>query len=345
MFVSWNCTCVVKSGKARIKLSKISLQNLKNTQTEILHVIRGKLAASALSAKLGYRFNQAARWESGERRLLWTDFVAICEARRLPLAGQISLYLGYKGNLHDTGPFMKTLLSGKSIDEASKTTGINRSKISRWLSVKAPPTFMDVYMLLRSAVNTLSFFEGILDLSKVPSLASDYRLFQQQRELAYSIPYLDALMEALLLRAYKEAAKHEPEILSAAAGLSIKTVNSALASLAAAGMVEKKSGKYQAAEIGIDYRADKMRMAKMILHWLGETSKAIESLPTKPLSGSLVGFSVFSLSQENHEKAAALFREFNRAIHALGSEDQGPKEKVWVLVNAMMDASHFGPGR
>ena len=36
-----------------------------------------------------------------------------------------------------------------------------------------------------------------------------------------------------------------------------------------------------------------------------------------------------------------LFREFNRAMHALGSEEQGAKERVFVMTSALMDAARF----
>ncbi len=315
--------------------------NLQKIQADLLRTLRGRLSSSALSAKLGYSFNQVARWEKSERRLLWSDFVSVCEVRKLPLREQVELYLGYKGDLRATGPLTKTLLAGKPIGLVSKSTRLDRSKISRWLSGKAEPTFLDVYLLLRSGVNLLSFLEPLVELSKVPSLAKEYSIFRHQRELAYSMPYLDSLMEALLLQEYQSSPKHEVEILSHASGLSPKAVASALSELEAAGMVEKKNGKYQSIEIAIDYRADKLRMRNMILHWLSETAKSVERLPEKPLQGSLIGFSVFSLSREGHERALTLFREFNRAIHALGSEDSGPKEKVLVLVNSLIDAANF----
>ena len=176
----------------------------------------------------------------------------------------------------------------------------------------------------------------------MPSLAGEYEIFRRQRELAYSMPYLDALMEALLVEAYRKSPKHDPGILARVAGLPERSVATALASLEAAGMVEKAGDKYQALEIGIDYRADRARMVKNILHWIGETAATVQNLQKRPLQGSLVGFSVFSLSREGHERALKLFREFNMAIHALGTEDQGPKEKVLVLVNSLMDAQGFG---
>lgn len=311
-------------------------------QAELLRAIRGKLTASALSAKLGYKFNQVARWEKGERRLLWSDFVAVAEARRLPLAEQVKQYLGYEGDLRATGPFTRTLLAGKPVGELAKSARLNRSKLSRWLGGKAEPTFLDVFALLRSSVNLISFLEPLVELGKVPSLAGEYEIFRRQRELAYSMPYLDALMEALLMDAYLKSARHDPSILARAAGLPERTVATALASLEAAGMVERNGDKYQAIEISIDYRADRARMVKNILHWIGETASTVQNLQTRPLKGSLVGFSVFSLSREGHEKALKLFREFNMAIHALGTEDKGPKEKVLVLVNSLMDAQGFG---
>lgn len=310
-------------------------------QAEILRAIRGRLTASALSLKLGYGFNQVSRWEKGERRLLWTDFVAVCEARRLPLRGQLALYLGYEGDLRDTGAITKTLLGGKSIDEISKATGLNRSKISRWLRAKASPTFLDVYILLGLTVNTLSFLEPLVSLPEVPQLARHYSVFRQQRELAYTMPYLDALMEALLVRRYEELNQHDAGLLGAVAGLPVAVVERAISDLAAVGMVKKRAGKYKAIELGIDYRFDRRRMIKIASHWLSETKRAVDRLGEKPLDGSLIGFSVFSLSKEGHEKALALFREFNRAMHALGTEEQGAKEKVFVLTNALMDAARF----
>lgn len=314
---------------------------LQKIQTEILKEIRGKLTTSALSTKLSYGFNQVARWEKGERRLLWTDFVSVCNVRKLPLAEQIEAYLGYREDLHDTGAFIRNLLSGKSIDEASRATGLSRSKISRWLHGKAPPTFIDVYLLLSSVVNVLSFLEPLVNLKNVASLSEQYNLFRHQRELTFSMPQLDALMEALLVRPYQEAAKHDAETLSAISGLSPEFVTSSLAALEKAGMVEKKAGKYRAVEIGIDYRADKQRMRGIILHWLEQASRLVEHYNSSHSAGALVGFSVFSLSAEGHEKVTALFREFNRAIHAIGSEDQGPKEKVFMVVNALSDVGYF----
>jgi DNA-binding transcriptional regulator YiaG len=311
-------------------------------QAELLRAIRGKLTTSALSAKLGYKFNQVARWEKGERRLLWIDFVAICDSRKLPLAHQVKLYLGFESDLRNTARFTRTLLAGKPVGEIAKTAKLNRSKISRWLSGKAEPTFLDVVSLLRSSINLLSFLEPLLDLTKVPCIARDYEQFRRQRELVYSMPYLDTLLEALLLEDYQKAAKHDPALLGKVAGLPTKTVTMALASLEAAGMVERAGEKFQAIEIGIDYRSDRARMVKNILHWLSETARSVQCIEKRPLKGSLVGFSVLSLSGASHEKALTLFRDFNRAIHALGTDDRGPKEKVLVLVNSLMDAERFG---
>lgn len=316
--------------------------DLQKIQSELVRAIRGKLSASALSAKLGYKFNQVSRWEKGERRLLWTDFVAICEAKRLPLREQLDSYLGYRGDLSATGPFTKTLLSGKSIDETSKTTQLNRSKISRWLNGKAPPTFADVFLLLRSTINVISFLERLVDLSKVPSLAEEYDIFRKQRELAYAMPYFDALMEALLVRSYQEARENDLEILAAVAGLPVGTVASALEKLFEAGMVEKNEGKYKSIEINIDHRADKVQMVNLMLHWLNEITRIAGKLRERPLDGSLIGFSVFSLSKEGHERALNAFREFHRTIHEIGSLDKGPKEKVLVLANGLVDVAHFG---
>lgn len=311
-------------------------------QAELLRAIRGKLTASALSQKLGYKFNQVARWEKGERRLLWTDFVAVAEARRLPLAEQVKEYLGYEGDLRATAPFMRALLAGKPVGELARSAKLNRSKLSRWLGGKAEPTFLDVFAMLRSSVNLLSFLEPLVELEKVPSLAGEYGIFRRQRELTWSMPWLDALLEALLVEAYKKSPKHDPAILARVAGLSERTVTTALSSLEAAGMVEKSGDKYQAIEIGIDYRSDRARMVKNILHWIGETAATVQNLEKRPLKGSLVGFSVLSLSKEGHEKAQRIFRDFNLAVHALGTEDRGPKEKVLVLVNSLMDAQGFG---
>ena len=312
-------------------------------QAEILRAIRGKLTASALSLKLGYGFNQVSRWEKGERRLLWADFVAVCDARRLPLREQLANYLGYEGDPHDTGALTKTLLGGKSIDVVSKATKLNRSKISRWLRAKASPTFLDIYALLGLTVNTLSFLEPLVDLAGVPELAEQYAVFRQQRELAYNLPYLDVLMEALVVRRYEELKQHDPKLLGAVAGLPVEVVERAISSLEGAGRVTKKAGKYKAIELGIDYRFDRRRMTRIISHWLAETKRAVERLGEQPLDGSLIAFSVFSLSKESHEKAVALFREFNRAMHALGTEEQGAKERVFVMTSSLMDAARFNP--
>lgn len=317
-------------------MSKSKLQN------EILRTIRGKLSASAMSAKLGYKFNQYARWEKGDRRLLWSDFVAICKLRKLPVDMQAQLYLGFDGKWAKEGEFAKTLLHGFSIDEVSKATKINRSKISRWVNGKTPLTFTDVFDLLNWGVNAFGFFEPLVDLEKVPSLANEYRGFKQQRELVYTMPYLDALQEALIVKDYLSLAKHDSKVLANIAGLTVDVVDRSLEALLSTGQVEKKAGKYKMTEINVDYRNDKRRMAKILAHWLRQTTKVVDRVDEKSIEGSLVGFSVMSLSQEAHEKASNLVREFVRGMHAIGNEDKGTKEKVFVLTASYVDTRRFG---
>lgn len=309
-------------------------------QSEILRSIRGKLTTSAFSGKLGYQFNQYARWEKGERRLLWTDFVAICQVRRLPLREQVSLYLGFEGDFSETGAFTKTLMNGQPIGEVAKAAKLSRSKISRWLRGKAAPTFMDVYALLKLGVNTLSFFEPLVDLEKIPSLAADYTTFRQQRELAYSLPYLDVLLEALVVRGYEDLAKHDSKVLARIAGLPVSVVDRSLSALLATGMLEKRGSKYKVVEIGVDYRADKRRMARILTHWLNQTTQ-LAAKADGSITGSLLGFSVLSLSDEAHEQASNLLREYLRGIHKIGSEDRGPKQKVIVFTTSLVDAMRF----
>jgi transcriptional regulator with XRE-family HTH domain len=264
------------------------LRNSSQLSGEVLRAIRGNLTSSALSRKLGYKFDQVSRWERGERRLLWSDFVALCQARRLPLREQLTAHLGNGEDLLDTPKLIKALLSGKSIDLAAKASKFSRSKLSRWLGGKATPTFLDVYALLGLSLNTLSFLEPLVDQSKIPSLALDYAEFRRQRELAYSLPHLDALMEALVVRHYLEMKAHSPSVLGKIAGLPVEEVNASLTALEAAGMVKKVGGKFKAVELNIDYTADRRRMTKNILHWLSEISRTIERTEGQPLDGSLV---------------------------------------------------------
>lgn len=310
-------------------------------QGEMLKVIRGKRTSSAMSARLGYRYNQYGRWESGERRLLWTDFVAICEVRRLPLREQVELYLGFSEDLSNTSALVKTLLDGQPIGTAANETGLSRFKISRYCLGKGEPTFLEIYALLRRGVNSLSFLEPLVDLAKIPSLAADYKSFQSQRELTYTFPYLDALLEALVVQAYLDLPQHDSKVLARASGLPVQVVDRSLAALVASGMLEKRKGKYAVVEIGVDYRADKRRMSKILAHWLRETTEVAEKAESA-VEGSLLGFSVLSLSEKAHEEASNLLREFLRGIHKIGSEDRQPKERVLVFTTSLVDAKRFG---
>lgn len=315
--------------------------SISKLQTEILPIIRGRLSTSAFSAKLGYRFNQYARWEKGERRLLWSDFVAICQIRHLPIRQQVKFYLGFDGDLTNVSAFTKTLMHGFSIDEVSKATKISRSKISRWINGKASPTFSDVFNLLKWGVNVYSFFEPLIDLQKVSSLSNEYERFKQQRELAYTMPHLDVLREALTVRAYQSLARHDSKVLSRIAGLPVDVVDRSLEAMLETKQIEKKAGKYKMIELGLDYREDKRRMVNILTHWMRQSTAVVERSENS-IEDSLVGFSVLNLSEEAHEKASTLFREFLRGIHAIGSQDKKTKEKVFVFSASFINAERFG---
>src|SRR4051812_46163024 len=83
-----------------------------NIDREIVKALRGRRSQATLSRMLGYTFNQIYLWETGRRKIHWSDFSALCKVlnrpldelivqffqtqRRLPINKVLSLSLGTK---------------------------------------------------------------------------------------------------------------------------------------------------------------------------------------------------------------------------------------------------------
>lgn len=72
--------------------------------------IRSQFTQKKMSEKLGYRYNQWHKWESGQKKLMWTDLLKIAALLKINLDDAIKVITNDKGQGKSSGTLVKSII-------------------------------------------------------------------------------------------------------------------------------------------------------------------------------------------------------------------------------------------
>src|SRR5687768_2622287 len=107
------------------------MENFENVSRELIRAIRGRTSCAIASRRLGYSFNQVARWENGSKTILWEDFVRLAETRGKDIGRALTtleLFNRQPRRIHKT---IVEIISGRKISEAAKDLGCSTHQLRR----------------------------------------------------------------------------------------------------------------------------------------------------------------------------------------------------------------------
>jgi hypothetical protein len=304
---------------------------------ELVRAVRGKRSQTAVNRRLGYAFNQVHRWERGQTRVKWSDFVALCAACRVDLKAALVEVIGFYDDPARGDLVVANLIRPASMTLLQRVAGLSRTEVAHWVAGRVIPRLEHVLLLLEvSRSSLLELASKLVEIELVASLAGEAALRAQRRDLLTRHPNLEVVVAVLELEGYRALARHDDAFVAARAGLPVEETRTILAGLVEVGTIALRRRKYVLEErwqATYDLRGDFGVITPVKLHWMKEAARALEGQRAFP-EKDFFSYYVFNASDEVAEKVTAEYADFLKRVIALvttGEVSGEPRHQVRVL--------------
>ena len=309
--------------------------NYQTAAKELVRALRGKRSQTACNRRLRHSSNALHTWETGTRFPTASDFLKLAKLARIDTEAALARFVSHSAHVEQPltsragfASWLEALAEGRSISELSRGLGRTRNTVARWLEAKTEPRLPDLLAYLElTQKQGLQFVAAFVDPMQLPSVRSAYRDLELQRNLAYGMPWANAVLRALELRAYRRLGEHRPGVISELIGVDLQVEEACLAALSQAGQIRKLRGKWHLANIlSVDTRADPESNLKVKRHWASVAQQRLQgdALP----KDSLFSYNVFAVSDEGLARIKSLHLGYYERLRAVVAESHHPTRVV-----------------
>ncbi len=298
---------------------------------ELLPLLRGRRSQARFSHFLGYRSNQAHRWETDRTIFLWRHFLHICQRLNLPLEAACRNILHYHGSLKSAGPLVSHLLGDERQADSAKRMGVSRSIISRWRRGRIEPSFEQILRIIHGSFCSLTgFLDTLLPNKKLETIAAIAATEKRERELHYRYPWVAALLLCLRTQEYNSLPAHREGFLARKLGITLEDERDAVRELLDIGALEQEGALLCPSRRGLNTGSDPEGARSIREYWTKRGLSLIQGpLPLPP--GQMWGYMVFNTNPETarqiRERYLTFFQDLNTIIHS----SSGASDEVCVL--------------
>lgn len=301
----------------------------KHLDREIVRAIRGKRTQSQFSRLLGFKFNQVYLWESGRRRIYWSDLELICSKLGFSLVQRLKEFFHLRDPESDKiHVLLSASIKGRKKGELAKTLKVTSSKLSRWLSGQSDlPLEAVLNVLALVHLEVLEFVDSVAGVGRIKSIEPAIARAKAVKQAMFSMPFVGAVGAALFTEEYKKLKAHRPGVLASMLGISIAEEEAALKALREAGQLELKDGVYRMAPYQVNLAHDRKQFLKCSQYWSERAAKIIPR--HDPKNG--FGYRVFAVNEDMVKKVRQAQTDCYNAITEILKNEDGPYDRVMVV--------------
>lgn len=292
-----------------------------------------------MSRALGYGYNQCAKWERGFKRVYWSDLLAICDFKRLPISEWIVELYEF--------PELKSALSGKAFLKgilraqfAGDTSALGHwldarpSTLRRWLSGETD-------LPLETAVRGMAYRPRAMRILMSRFGAGD-RTEVPERKLG-RIPFAPAVQHYYAKDAARTRSGQDPSVISRKLHLSREQIQSATEHLVAAGLIAPSSHGYLTLKDPEEFKGVSQEdLVALMRYWMYRAVCSIEGR-ARASGPSTVrnarSFKVFTVSAPTANEISRRLHEAYLGIQELIDKDPGPADSLRALIVHHFDAA------
>jgi len=302
---------------------------------ELIRAIRGKRSQVALSRRLGYRGNPLTDWEAGRSFPSALEVLEAARLAKLPVqraferfhpAPAPALELGSTG----LGAWLNAVRGSTTLSVLAERVGSSRYTVRRWFSdgtlVKLP-AFLQVLDAMTDRVP--DWVAELVDIEQVPSLRERFARAALAKQLAFELPWSEAILRVLETTAFQRHPTPSVELIATWLGTPVATVRTTLEQMAAAGVIRQAGDSYAVVgTLSVDTRVKPDGLRRLRRHWLDALSERSHSSHPEDWSA----YNVMSVSTADlvliKERLQALYRELQTRVAA----SEPPEEVALVML-------------
>lgn len=246
---------------------------------ELLVALRGRRSQVALSRRLRFRFNQIYRWESGSRKVRWSDFTRICQACGVDLPQAVRVVT--RRPCTTFAEILESLAPATSHATIARRSRISRQKVQRIAAGELDPDLGTAFRLLHNADFALfHLLDELLDESRFPPmLRTSLQEFRTERQEFAHSPAACAIDLFLETCTYRKLPAHDSAVVARGLGFSLAETERLLGKLESIGLIEMVDGKYRKARTGGSIgRADAKTVLDFVRHFHALSGQRLEAM-------------------------------------------------------------------
>jgi hypothetical protein len=302
---------------------------------ELIRAIRGKRSQIALSRRLGYRGNPLTDWEAGRSFPNALEVLEAARMAKLPVqlaferfhpAPAPALEIGALG----LAAWLNAVRGSTTLSALAERVGSSRYSVRRWFSADTQiklPAFLQVLDAMTDRVP--DWVAELVDIEQVPSLRDRFLRVQLAKQLAFDLPWSEAILRVLETTAFQQHPHPGAELLAAWLGADIASVRLTLAQMAAAGVIRQAGDSYAVVgTLSVDTRVKPDGLRRLRRHWLDALSERSHASHPEDWSA----YTVMSVSTADlvliKERLQALYREVQTRVAA----SEPPEEVALVML-------------
>ena len=323
---------------------KIDLLELRK---EFLKEVRGSRTQNYLNQKLGFDFNQCYKWESGDKKFLWTDFVDVAHALRLDLKPALVSLFRYFGDPKDYGSFVFYLCQGRKVSEISRNTGISRDRIGRWFKNVMPPNLEDVFSLIITyyPMTLLTLISSWVDIRNIDSLYDLYGELVEFHQFFAEHPYVYAVSRCLELDEYKKLPKHDDNFIANRLGISPDVVALSLEELSKKRIVSLRKNVYFLNVTDFSIRMGFEREKPIRQFYIDQASSFIRRSNKFIPRGCALFYDVYACNgpdiRKIIDKCYTFYREIRQMVNKSANDPKHPKDRIRIMNLSLINPGDF----
>lgn len=260
--------------------------------SSFLRKVRGKVSQTEYARQLGYNFNIVNRWELGNKKFMWNDFVQICKHEEIDLFSILFDLTGIKFDKGYDGRIVSSEIFNTLLKRENSSKYFSLQKIRRLSSDKSKLTFQDfIVMIELTSGRSMRFLESILDKSDFELIFPDAPV--QYNQLIREKPALSIIRMVLGLKGYRELEKHSSEYISKLTGIEVQNIDLMIAVLEKIGMIKWDKNHFLVVPGYVDARLNHRDSTRRIIEYWREqiatyTKTSDEEANSKLLSAYLI---------------------------------------------------------
>lgn len=316
-------------------------QIFENIGIELMKALRGEETQMSVSHALGFSFNQVAKWESGEKNILLSDFFKLAAHKNIkPSQILKNIFFEYSDDFYQASNLIEELQGSMSMADFTQKINENRLKVARWLNAEVEISLSIFLKILYKVRNSADLFVAeVVPIDQVPSIEPYFKNAMALTNRISEKSWVSLFMQMLTHPSCPQADK-VPQYFADLSKINLSEIESVINQMKEVGiLVANDKGFYERPHRRLIISREKADASK--LYWLKASAQTYQSLKNKDIQFNRenpIGYLVLSTSDEGWIKIRDHYRLFFEGLTRIIEADEGPQTKVKVATLQILDA-------